>query len=405
MDELQKTHMNELKIPEASDSSAFTTSSPASVHPSAHDSQASAGQYQFMNSGSCRVPRCPYIVGAIFTATSHEPSVPFGHDYITKYPKLPDNWEKLSQLDSCLSRPFLGGRSITHATRTLTITSTIRSGYGRGAQILVINNNMVAKIYDPLYYKFINEYDYTEPVICDADGDYLREAAAYTELQSSPAAVETTPIYHGSFTVETDTYVTPSGGKEKRVVPLILIEYLRGQSMSSIKPHTLSDEVRSAITRKVIVAEIVILHAGVDHYDYCPRNIMLLNLDESPLTLTEDYINNHVQVKVIDFNISIVNAHPSHKYRRWYKSDAKAGRKPQSPIVRYHGQMIEFYYWVPKSTSAEEWLWEQFHGDERFRPVTWDPKNPLKSPKYLDDSEDDSGGSSDSGISMGTTKE
>ncbi|KAH4029540.1 hypothetical protein HBI56_130970 [Parastagonospora nodorum] len=387
MDELQKTHMNELKIPKASVSSAFTTSSPASVHPSAHDSQASAGQYQFMNSGSCRVPRCPYIVGATFTAISHEPSVPFGHDYITKYPKLPDNWEKLSQLDSCLSRPFLGGRSITHATRTLTITSTIRSGYGRGAQILVINNNMVAKIYDPLYYKFINEYNYTEPVICDADGDYLREAAAYTELQSSPAAVETTPIYHGSFTVETDTYVTPSGGKEKRVVPLILIEYLRGQSMSSIKPHTLSDEVRSAITRKVIVAEIVILHAGVDHYDYCPRNIMLLNLDESPSTLTEDYINNHVQVKVIDFNISIV--------KLTQVTNTAAGIKATLRQGENH---------IPKSTSAEEWLWEQFHGDERFRPVTWDPKNPLKSPKYLDDSEDDSSGSSDSGISMGTTE-
>lgn len=85
---------------------------------------------------------------------------------------------------------------------------------------------MATKIYDPLYYKFVNDYGYTEAVICDADGDYLREATAYTELQQSLAAVEITPVYYGSFTVEIDTHVTLSGEKRKRVVPLILIEYL-----------------------------------------------------------------------------------------------------------------------------------------------------------------------------------
>lgn len=68
--------------------------------------------------------------------------------------------------------------------------------------------------------------------------------------------------------------------------------------------------------------------------------------------------------------------------------------------------MMEFYDWVPRTrTTAEQWLWQQFHDDDRFRPLIWDPDVPLESPRYVEDSEDDCSGSSDSAISTGATKE
>jgi len=67
-------------------------------------------------------------------------------------------------------------------TMSFTITKELCVGDGRGAQIVVANGDLVAKIYDPLFYPaYVNPYK-REDVIMRADRDYCREAAAYTEL-------------------------------------------------------------------------------------------------------------------------------------------------------------------------------------------------------------------------------
>jgi hypothetical protein len=67
-----------------------------------------------------------------------------------------------------------GGSTDCSTRKSLTITSTIRIGRDRGAQLVAVKRTMVAKIYDPFYYTHINEYDYKEDVVGDADGDYCR---------------------------------------------------------------------------------------------------------------------------------------------------------------------------------------------------------------------------------------
>jgi len=408
MDKPKDVSSNELPTAEACDSSG-TNASTITVCSPVEASGSPSEDLGFIGSGRCEVPCPPYIVGTTFTAISHEPPAPFGRDYTTKMPGLPKTWKEMSQLDTCLSRSSLGGQSITHVTRTMTITATIRSGYGRGAQILVMDNDMVAKVYDPLYYEFVSEYGYTEPVVSDADGDYSREAAAYAELQLSQADVDMTPRYYGTFTIDIDTPANVHGNKQKRSVPLILLEHLRGHTMADIDPTTLTDGVRSAILKKAIIAESIIHHIGINHYDFCPRNIIILNFHQQATASNPEHIDKQVRIKVIDFNVATVRWHPKCEFQYLHVRDGTGKKKSLSrmlsPIDRNHGQMMEFYDWVPECTTAEEWLWEQFHGDKRFRPVFWDPKYPLESPKYLDDSEDDSGGSSDSGISMEVKKE
>jgi hypothetical protein len=347
------------------------------------------------------VPRSPYVVAFTFTATSHEPPPPFGGDYITEYPRAPEGWEQLSHMDFCLSRASLGGRTIMNETRRLTITGIIRTGYETGAQIVIVNNSMVAKIYDPLYYEFVNDYGYKEDVVHNAEGDYAREAAAYAELQKTPLTRELTPAFFGTYTTDIETRNESLGEKHVRHVQLILIEYLHGETMLNIDHRSLPEEFRSAILKKALLAEATLHNAGVNHYDYCPRNIILPGFDPEarPLRVAE-----HVQIKVIDFNIAEILTHPRHTSREWYEEvivhETGSRSKMHSPIVRNHGGMMDFYGWVSAADyEAERWLWNHFHDDERFRPVVWDPEHPEQSPEYAEESESDHG-SSDSGISM-----
>ena len=80
----------------------------------------------------------------------------------------------------------------------MNITSVIRLGIHCGPQIVVVNSDMVAKIYHPLYYQHINDFGYPNDVVTEADSDYSREVAAYQELQKSELAQEITSTFHGA---------------------------------------------------------------------------------------------------------------------------------------------------------------------------------------------------------------
>lgn len=352
-------------------------------------------------------PRVPYKKGFTITAFRHEPPEPFGLGYATEWPPEQVRWNQLSQVDHCLSRPSRKGRSNHSVYKTLTVTSTIRTGRDRGAQIVVVNRNMVAKIYDPLYYPAHNEYGIQQDVIVEADGDYSREAAAFEQLQSSTEARAIIPAYYGTWSMDVVVEARRNQGNRAKItrsVYFVLMERLHGDCMVDLDAEQFKEEVRSLILRKAIVAETIICNAGVTHRDVCPRNILIQgsNYDDDDVPICDI----EVDIKVIDFNIALVAYHPRTADR--LPMDISSQRqeswpfKLPSPIVTRYGRMGEFSAegWCSnEDREAEKWLWQQFHNDDRFRPVMWDPTDPEVRPKYVENSHSDHG-SSDSGISM-----
>jgi serine/threonine protein kinase len=254
--------------------------------------------------------------------------------------------------------------------RTLTITDMIRTGYSCGAQVVVVNGDVVAKIYDPLYDAGFDCYDNKRDVVVLADGDYSREAAAYEELQRCPAALGCTPKYHGSWTIEVHT--TAGDQTYIRQVRLILMEHITGTAMSSIQSLLLSRQTRSAIMVKTLEAESFIFNAGVLHRDVSPRNIMLIC--PSPTSSLDDP---NLRVVVIDFNVSnVIRRSVSRRgdidsafiQQRW-------PGKILSPVTRFWDAMQEFEVrdWVSDEYGrANEWLWEWFGGRDEYVPLVRD---------------------------------
>jgi len=336
-------------------------------------------------------PRLPYVEGLTFTAMRHEPPQPFGSHYNTAYPPDQEGWKQLSQTEYCFSRSPLQGQTFDDDTKALRITSTIRTGYDCGAQVVAVNEDLVAKIYDPLYYDGFNEFDRRIDVVVEADGDYSREAVAYRALQKSKKAAQVTPKFYGSWTTEIETLIYRKGRLEKRnrSVRLILLERLRGVRMLDIEPHYLWKKVRSLILKKALDAESLVSGAGVYHGDFCPRNIMILGSGYDDRTVDPKSVS--VEVKLLDFNCAAVIDHPCYEdptiSRNRRNLREKWFPRAPSPIVRFFRSMVEFSSegWCSnEDRDAELWLWRHYRNDERYIPVDWDPQHPYRRPKHKD---------------------
>lgn len=191
---------------------------------------------------ACRKPQLPYRVGFRFTAVSHQaPSPSEEADAIASDRQLHD-WRSMSQIERCFTDKTAGDRMLPYITKDLEITSLIRTGHDRGAQVVVVNDEMVAKIYDPFYYSD-NENGFKHDVVRCARGDYSREVAAYLQLQTSDAAKAVTPVFHGSWTAEITTAIDGHDRQEShtRIVQLILIEHLQGECMQYVNPRSMSE--------------------------------------------------------------------------------------------------------------------------------------------------------------------
>lgn len=276
---------------------------------------------------------------------------------------------------------------------------------------MIVNHDYVDKIFGSLDYEFVHEYGFRENVIHSENSDYSREAAAHIELQRSSATIELTPEFHGSYFISVETLVENSGCLERhtRQVLLLLMEYIRGETLSDIQPRALRSGVRSAILEKVSHAECVLANVGISHNDYCPRNIIILQFDFTDPHKTPEDIETHVKLKIIDFNTASVDTHPNCEYYR-YRMAGEAKRRrsqPQLPLalIRYEGQLMNSYGWASmKEGEAEKWLWQQFRDDKRFRPVIWNPGNVCVALLYAGKVAEDNN-SSDSGIRMETENE
>ena len=95
----------------------------------------------------------PYMTGFTFTAWRLCPPAPFGCGYDTPLPALHPDPAAVSHEELCTSRQPLEGQTQHEFEEKFTINSTLRTGVGRGPQLVVVNDAMVAKIYDPMFYE------------------------------------------------------------------------------------------------------------------------------------------------------------------------------------------------------------------------------------------------------------
>jgi hypothetical protein len=297
-------------------------------------------------------PRIPYTVGQTFTVRRHIPPPPFLQPYPNRRPPFPDNLQKLTQLEYCLSWHQLEGSTCDDVTFSFTITKELRVCDGRGAQIVVVNSDLVAKIYDPLFYPAYKNSSKRDDVIMKADYDYSRETAAYNELRG-PLEGTIIPKYYGSWTYDV-TVDTPSGSK-KRAVRLILMEFIDGVCIQDLNPNNLTEEERSNIMVKAITAAGVITFCGIQHKDFAPRNVLCSgNLRSTDL-----------RVAIIDFNISVVTR------LAYGRIPSDSHQLPVSPIRRWRHERPDFgREWLPPTREKfNEWLWKHWGGSPLYRPV------------------------------------
>ncbi|KAJ8111334.1 hypothetical protein OPT61_g6043 [Boeremia exigua] len=371
-------HANEsgVESDDTSQESQSSSSSPASIKDGYKPEQSETGMdFSFGD----HINMCDYAVGFTTTAKRHDPPEPFNAENATKKPCRSAKTTTLLQ-EISTSDPPLPGYSASDQTITLVVTSTIRTGARSGPQLVIFNNSMVAKIYDPLCYNPTDDSD----VVGRATEAYSCEAAAYRHLQQHPEISDIVPTFYGTWSFDLSVCISHNGliTLQSRQVHFILIEYIQGPSMDKINPHEISEHARLVILKQCIDAEIRILHTGLEHRDYVPRNIILLG---------SDYETPRVQVKVIDFNFCELLVHPGYPDQRFAQKTISSfnrwAPKLVNPVMRYFGNLDDFadLGWCSEDRyTTKKWMWKTFGNDCRYRSVRWDPDKPRSLPRYVD---------------------
>lgn len=188
-------------------------------------------------------------------------------------------------------------------TAQLIITKSIAIGAARGAQVVSCtvtpchadgspgprqSFQAVAKIFDPLYYKF-DSGGGGDPgprnCVYDADGDYRTEAAAYEYLHAKDPDHKDifVPEFYGSWTMALP--ITLHGKPQTRDVQLILIELLNGTSIESMRIHNnpggtdafhYPEEYRLEVLARALEGVARQLEYGLHQGDFAGRNIVLV---------------------------------------------------------------------------------------------------------------------------------
>ncbi|KZM18891.1 uncharacterized protein EKO05_0010396 [Ascochyta rabiei] len=308
---------------------------------------------------------CPYVPGATFIAHRHVPPAPFGGSYSEIEISNQEDLQCSTQLDWCVAHPPAEGATFFDDAHSFTVKSAIRTGENCGAQLIFIDTGLVAKIYDPMFYSYGEQPDLKIDVSSMADSDYSNEAAAYSELQGTPAQGSIVPEYHGSWTMEImsvvrDEHIT-------RRVRMILMDYVPGIRMLDIKPEYLTAEERENVMIKVIEADYDLRYAGVRHDDLSPRNIII--------TTPSNLADPQLRLVLIDFAFSFVfrinlGTRPKDKYR--------------NPLFEWSWpSRWGSYGWIsPCREETIKRMWELF-GDGRkgkYVKVQRDPSSKLGAP-------------------------
>lgn len=324
-------------------------------------------------------PPNPYTKGQKLEIRPHKASPPFGEDY-ADYPGLRDGASERdlrtkTLVELCLEHPPMEGETAWDSPpRILHVVDEIRVRDDGGAQLLVCRldneeKDYAAKIYDPLYYGFNDRLWPENPrdVADEADKDYCREVAAYLELDDKCGGKQI-PKYNGSWTFQIPLDLPDT--RKKRDVRLILMEHIKGDTMSEVDPLLYSEEVRLGVMAEVLEAYSHITFAGVSHGDIAQRNVMICR-GEAAETI--------VRVVLIDFNYAVVSRLDN--FELLYSRRPKGGDRPDNPINQWWGTgglYSKFGDWFPASWKSQrrplrEWLYERWGRSEEFSPC----KQPL----------------------------
>lgn len=330
-------------------------------------------------------PANPYKKGQVLEIRKHSAAPPFGNNYPYYEGVRESATERELRLTTlvelCMNRPPTAGETeVDEKAQTLDIINKIRVKDDGGAQVVVCKfsgeqQEVVAKIYDPLYYGFADRMwsDRPRDVTYEADMDYSREVAAYAELDGQLGGKDI-PRYHGSWTFQLP-FDLPDGHKT-RDIRLILMEHIKGQPMTDLKPESFSESTRMDLVTRMVETVARIQFAGVRHGDVSQRNIMVC--------LTEpDKIE---RVAMIDFNFAVVARLDNFEEQfRGLERDPKPEKLP-NPIDRWWGGALYAVAgeWLPKSwelrlRALQEWLYERYGKAEDYEPPTrrlnWDEEN------------------------------
>ncbi|KAG6354573.1 hypothetical protein INS49_004591 [Diaporthe citri] len=330
-------------------------------------------------------PDNPYRKGKIIEIRRHSAPRPFGMNYSyyegVREPASERELRLTTLVELCLDRPPIGGETVAdEEAQTLEIKDEIRVKDDGGAQIVVCRfsgekQEVVAKIYDPLYYGFADRMwsDRPRDVTYEADKDYAREVAAYSELDSQLGGTDI-PKYHGSWTFQMPLDLP--AGQKTRNIRLILIEHIKGKPMMDLKPESFSESTRMELITRMVEVVSRIQFAGVRHGDISQRNVMVCIAEPEVVE----------RVAMIDFNFAAATGLDNFQEqfggsRRQPKPD-----KPPNPIDRWWGGALYGVAgeWLPKGwelrlRALQEWLYERYGDSEEYEPpkrrLNWDEEN------------------------------
>lgn len=330
-------------------------------------------------------PANPYRKGRVIQIRKHSAPKPLGMHY-PHYEGVREAAEErelrlTTLVELCVNRPPIGGEAVAdEKPQTLEIVEEIRVKEDGGAQIVVCRfsgeqDEVVAKIYDPLYYGFADRMwsDRPRDVTYEADMDYAREVAAYSELDSQLGGTDV-PKYYGSWTFQLPLDLPD--GQKTRDIRLILMEHIKGRPMTDLEPESFPESTRLDLVTQMVEVVARIQLAGVRHGDISQRNVMVC--------LTEpDVIK---RVAMIDFNFAVVSRLDSFEEQsRGLERDPKPDKLP-NPIDRWWGGALYGVAgeWLPKSwelrlRALQEWLYERYSKSEEYAPpirtLKWDEEN------------------------------
>jgi serine/threonine protein kinase len=294
-------------------------------------------------------PPLPCVPGQEFWVFSHVPPSP----PLRQGSFNPVTWKEnseMSPMERCILHPPALGQTGTDPIH-LKVVEPIRTGDNHAAQLVTVrilhapqnlsmalpmNEYLVAKFYDPLYFDHNN--DDGDPCLW-VDKAYTHETAAYEMLR--PLQGTTVPRYYGSYTLE-----LPVPDKEAtRSIRLIIMELVPGIDMRSLNPADFSRETRQNLMKAIVDAESLIYAHNVHHRDTHPRNIMVF-----PQSLQ----TTSIQILLIDFGNS---EHRVPSWAGWCTPEVAQHFLPGvpiTPILRWDSSNVRnrpFANWI-------DWDWD-----------------------------------------------
>ncbi|KAF4840264.1 hypothetical protein CGCSCA4_v010462 [Colletotrichum siamense] len=282
-----------------------------------------------------------------------------------------------------------------------------KDGVSLYGEPLNIGDNVVVKVFDPLFYGDVSNTDKGPwKVTSIADGDLSRENAAYRHLWEAgrTGSPHLAPQYHGSWTLPLGTDYPKFKGQTRRV-GAIMIEYIQGKSIEALcyrnkhyhlvpptgstyldfektKKLDLTREVRLKILKNFMKHTVHQLHAGVEHWWPEPENILIsTDKDDKPRVVLIDYVSSMIDSK---------RKEPYELFKDYVKPPHPYGQFSIEKLTHFAG-------WFPPGWRDEHfdtWVLRRFHSLEN-RDYT-NPWTDERGTKYQpdSDSETDSAGTS-----------